>query len=92
MQYMKGNIIMGKVTKAVNKNRVPGTPASGLSPEQRRKENIANNNQKYHLNGGAAFDGSTEPSEFTGQAPHERAKSRGVPNPPRKRVAFDGRY
>jgi hypothetical protein len=76
---MKGNM--------VKKQEKRGTPADAQSPEARAAANKKNNQQQYHLSHGhKQAPRSTELSEFDGKSPSERAASRGVKNPPTKRV------
>ena len=57
-----------------------GTPATGLTAEERASQNVANNKKRYHLSTG---DASTELSENSGQSPEQRFKSRGVTDVPK---------
>jgi len=50
---------------------------------------VKSGKQKYHLSTG---DASTELSETQNQSPAARAKSRGVPNPPKKKLPTNNWY
>jgi hypothetical protein len=70
-----------------------GTPADGKTAEARAAANKQNNQQQYHLSHGhKQAPRSTELSENTGQSPSERAASRGVKNPPKKRTPSTSWY
>ena len=60
--------------------------ATGLSPEERTKQNKKANAERAFGGDGNEKNRDVELSETTGQAPQARFKSRGVPNPPAKRL------
>ena len=66
-----------------------GTPHAGETPEARAAESLKSNKQKYHLSTG---DASIELSETQNESPAARAKSRGVPNPPKKKLPTNNWY
>src|SRR5439155_8440523 len=73
------------------KNKL-GTHADALTPEERASQNKKANAERAFGGDGNKKGRDVELSENTGQAPHERAASRGAKGVPKKQVPSKSWY
>jgi len=76
---------------AKKKNKL-GEPHAALTPEARASEALKANAERAFGGDGNKKGRDVDLSETTGQAPHERAASRGVKNAPKKKLPTNNWY